>query len=385
MTSISKLLQILKYCFEDKRDSDYNNSIVTERGIICQIQIVFSIFSDYGSLLGTLLLSLRCYDVMKNKKRFSEKKKSKFISLSLIFLISALFAIVFLIIDREKTSNSVGFKYDRRDRCSYWCWIEHTLSLYCYGFYIIFLVLNIIFACKTNKFLSQGYKRLYEQSIVLVDKNKNDTVNSLEEKNNNNINTPKEAETETNEQNYFSELDINRLKEIEIMKIKCLIYPWTTNLIWIFCVVFRVIDDITFLEEDSEEYTDDHDIFDDKQALKFFTQAFLFCHALLSSSRPLIYCFSFAVFEEKTFGALGNFIRKLFFNCFKKFCCCLLFNDFDFNDLENNQENEEIDRKFSTINTTERESNEIEVHRKSSLTDSEKNCDMNTSDYQYND
>lgn len=62
-----------------------------------------------------------------------------------------------------------------------------------------------------------------------------------------------------------------------------------------------------------------------------------------------------------------------------------MFNDFDFNDLENNQENEEIDRKFSTINTTERESNEIEVHRKSSLTDSEKNCDMNTSDYQYND
>ena len=41
MTSISKLLQILKYCFEDKRDSDDNNSIVTERGIICQIQIVF--------------------------------------------------------------------------------------------------------------------------------------------------------------------------------------------------------------------------------------------------------------------------------------------------------------------------------------------------------
>ena len=187
------------------------------------------------------------------------------------------------------------------------------LSLYCYGFYIIFLVLNIIFACKTNKFLSQGYKRLYEQSIVLVDKNKNDTVNSLEEKNNNNINTPKEAETETNEQNYFSELDINRLKEIEIMKIKCLIYPWTTNIIWIFCVVFRVIDDITFLEEDSEEYTDDHDIFDDKQALKFFTQAFLFCHALLSSSRPLIYCFSFAVFEEKL-SELWEILYENFFS-----------------------------------------------------------------------
>ena len=86
------------------------------------------------------------------------------------------------------------------------------MSLYWYGFYIIFLVLNIIFACKTNKFLSQGYKRLYEQSIVLVDKNKNDTVNSLEE-NNNNVKTTKEVETETNEQNYFSELDINRLKE----------------------------------------------------------------------------------------------------------------------------------------------------------------------------
>ena len=60
---ISKLLQLIKYFFDDDRaDKSENMSMDNARGIICQIQISTSMFSDFCSLLATLLLSLRCYD-----------------------------------------------------------------------------------------------------------------------------------------------------------------------------------------------------------------------------------------------------------------------------------------------------------------------------------
>ena len=64
---ISKLLQLLKYRFDDTRDDKSFNEHDTPRGIICQIQIVTSMYSDFCSLLGTLLLSLRCYDIITLK------------------------------------------------------------------------------------------------------------------------------------------------------------------------------------------------------------------------------------------------------------------------------------------------------------------------------
>ena len=70
INSISKILQLLKYQFNDLRDDKNFSNPDTPRGIICQIQIVTSIFSDFCSLFTTLLLSLRCYDVINNKKRF---------------------------------------------------------------------------------------------------------------------------------------------------------------------------------------------------------------------------------------------------------------------------------------------------------------------------
>ena len=70
MNNISKLLQYFKYAFEDERDNhSFNNDKETPRGIICQIQIVTSIISDYICLSGTLLLTLRCYQVMKSKNK----------------------------------------------------------------------------------------------------------------------------------------------------------------------------------------------------------------------------------------------------------------------------------------------------------------------------
>ena len=126
MNSISKMLQLLKYAFEDTRIIRQNNRIETPRGQICQIQIFTSIFSDYGCLLGTLLLSIRCYDIIKNKRRCSDSKKVKIISIVFITAIPFILSMTFLMIDKMVTIDSFAFKYDLRDRCNYWCWVDIT-------------------------------------------------------------------------------------------------------------------------------------------------------------------------------------------------------------------------------------------------------------------
>ena len=55
---ISKMLQMVKYLFEDERDNKKIDDLDLDRGIICQIQIVLAISSDFCSLLSTLLLFL---------------------------------------------------------------------------------------------------------------------------------------------------------------------------------------------------------------------------------------------------------------------------------------------------------------------------------------
>ena len=160
MNSISKLLQPLKYAFKDERDIKDSTDIGMDnaRGIICQIQIVASIFSDYCSLLTTLLLSLRCYDVIKNKKRFFDKGNNGILSIIFVICLSAILAIGFLFFDRILSLKS--YRFDVRDRCSYWCWLEHLPSNICFIVYWIILILNIIFTFKTNSYLKKEYKKL---------------------------------------------------------------------------------------------------------------------------------------------------------------------------------------------------------------------------------
>ena len=60
MTSISKLLQLIKYFFDDDRDcKDPSMSMDNARGIICQIQITTSMFSDFCSLLAFTNILMR--------------------------------------------------------------------------------------------------------------------------------------------------------------------------------------------------------------------------------------------------------------------------------------------------------------------------------------
>jgi hypothetical protein len=225
---ISKLLQLIKYFFDDDRsDKDEEMSMDNARGIICQIQITTSMFSDFCSLLATLFLSLRCYDVIKNKERFFDKGNNSILSFVFVISVSIIIPLGLLFYDRGITEGHVSYRYDVRDRCSYWCWLAHDPSLVCYAIYILILIFNIIFACKTNNYLKKGYRKLIEENELSSSKDNMNTP--LNEINNNSKNSSNEY---IGVKKGLTKNERIRISELKLMKAKCLIYPFVTIIIW---------------------------------------------------------------------------------------------------------------------------------------------------------
>ena len=365
LNTISKLLQMLKYAFDDTRDKDDKNEVETSRGIICQIQIVTSIISDFCSLLGTLLLSYRCYEVMKGKKRIFDQKNSKVIVIVLIILISVILSIVFLFIDREITKDSITYKYDLRDRCSYWCWLDHTTSIICYCFFFVALLFNVIYAVKTNCYLRNSYKQILEQSLVFAENTENNDNIQISKNNNYSI---------------LASDDKKRLKEIRIMQIKCFIYPLITIIIWFFLTLYRFIDDIEMkhiddLNDRNKGENDEMTYFNDRPGLREFVEFNLVFHTILSSFRGILYGICFIIFEEKVF-------KNIFRNCCFKYCkCCFgagFFEEIDERKKDPNKESLTSDALLMT-ESMGRSSNEDDANIRKTTTD------LNTSDYNYNE
>ena len=352
MNTISKMLQLVKYIFRDTRMDNNPNSIETPRGIICQIQIVTSIFSDFCSLLGTLLLSFRCYDLIKNKKKFFDKKKRRIISICLIICFSLIASISFLFIDRTITRKSVTYKFDLRDRCCYWCWLDHFSSLICYSLYLIILIFIIIYACKTNSFLKQKSKNILEQSVVFMEKS-------------NDNNTEKNEDNKTNqeEKGMITKEDKQKVKDVTFMRIKVLTYPWVGIIIWGLSTVYRVTDDIImskidYIEENEREKgtIEEQKLFAEHPGFQFFVELFMVFHTILSSFRGILYGLSFIIFEDKCFG---KYFRKCTYDC-----CCKNEDLEKYDDMEENNESDStgisaegilIESKASETNENDKE------------------------------
>lgn len=364
----SRALQFLKYAYDDTRIKPWKNDVETPRGIICQIQIVSSIVSDYCSLLGTLLLSFRCKEVIKSKKRFLDKKRTRILLILLIIIISIILSLVFLFIDRSLSKDFFSIKFDIRDRCSYWCWLEHISSFYCYILYDIILILNIIVALQANCSLQSGYKKLLEQSVVLVE---NDSTNVLNDNNN--------SGEDLKEKRYISFDDRRRVDEIRMMIIKCRIYPSITIFIWVLASIYRFIDDIIMREvdkfEDQQQSKDGEDYYFQKHPnLRILEEINLVAHTILSSFRGILYGFSFILFEEKIFG---NFFKNFLYKC-----CC---KGEDLLDLEENGNMRKTETGVLMSESIGRESNEDEQNVRNSNTGEYRNNDMNNSDYHSNE
>ena len=297
INTISKLLQLIKYYFPDKRDLKYFTSGNTARGVICQIQIVTAIYSDFCSLLTSLLLSLRCYDVIKNRKRFFDRGNMGILFIIFTIIISLFFAIIFLLFDKKYTQNNIPYRYDLRDRCSYWCWLEHIPSLILFSIYLIILIFNIFFAFKTYSYLKKGYEKLKGENEVFNEKAQdiqNDLKTPLNEGSKDK--NSKSELSETSKSSITNEED-NRIKELRLMKIKCFIYPLVTIILWSFITLYRIVDDLFMNNFDSLNRLGNNDM--EKKSLEKYpaflmlVKIFLVIHTFLSATRGIFYGLSF--------------------------------------------------------------------------------------------
>lgn len=337
----SKLMQLCKYFFFDYREYPDCDKF-TGRGIICRIQIILAVFSDYCSLLATLLLTFKCHDALKLKNKYFKKAYYREWSVRLVLLVSLAFAIIFYLIDELITYSNVNYRFDVRDRCSYWCWLAHPTSLACFALYFIILVSNIYFFCKTNSFLNERYQELSygQEAIRLRETTGRDNSECMEYPE-----EQKEPRSEEELKNYkeinkvslginrqdnsgmsgdfppnspkrdeFSSKEKERIDELLLIRKKCKIYPIVTIVLWSIFALYRITDDIAMYRFDSSyEYSgnkQEADYFKKHAVFKFFVRASLVIHTFLSDIRGLFYAFCFLAFEE-----------KLFFGFFKKMTC----------------------------------------------------------------
>ena len=371
MNCISKLLQLFKYLSEDTRPYLDKNEIETPRGIICQIQIIFSIISDLGCLSGTLLLSFRCYEVIKNKKRYFDDKKKQNFFFFLISVSSLLLALGIWFWDKNITNESIPFKYDRRDRCNYGCWLEHTLSSVIYLIYVILLIIIIVYFVLTTRYVSKSYNKMLENSVVIIEESKFS--------NNNNENINLNNIEETKEKQLISFEDKKRLKELQIMQIKFFIYPIISIFIWTLSSIYRIIDDFLMREIDDNKVSEKEKL-GNNLSLQIFIEINLIFHSFLSSFRGILYGFAFVIFEEKAFSRT---ITDCLYKCCKSCFCCYNYYDFERSEDEGEEEGPliNISTNSSNTETNQKDKNEESNFRKSNAS----NADLNTSDYRYND
>ena len=292
LNPLSKLLQLFKYAFEDTRTKDDINEIETPRGIICQIQIVTSIIADVCTLLGTLLLSYRSYEIIRGERKIFDRKIEQILSFIIIILTSIIFSITFLFFDKILTKDSITYKFDLRDRCNYCCWLDHLASIICHIFYLVPLGVNIMYELKIIFSLQKSYYQI-------SGKNDNDDQNYLDLENDDRL----------------------KLKEIRIMQIKCIFYPAIIIIIWILLLLYRFFDDIAMYSIDranswDKGEDDEVNYFNDHPGLRISFEITFILYTIVSSFRGVLYGIAFVSFEEKYFC---NFFRNC---CLKFFCCC---------------------------------------------------------------
>lgn len=346
--TISKMLQMIKYAFDDDRDNKEFKSLDLARGVICQIQIVLAISSDVCSLLSTLLLTLKCYTVIRNKKKFFDNGNNELYCIIGDIVFSILMGIMFLLIDRARAEGNVSYRFDVRDRCSYWCWLEHATSLGCFGLYVVLLVFNIIFAFKTYRFLSKGYTKLKEESEFSEG---NNIISPLVESGNSS-----ELGTMTPDKkvNKITKEEMDRIQKTNLARIKSLIYPSVTIIYWFFTAIYRITDDIVMMKYDGYGVNPTEGSEQEKKDFKEYpnfhnaVEFFLVVYTVLSAIRGILYGFAFITFEEKVFG-----------NVFKKICgCCLKEKEFITDDDNNEQTTQRPTEMSFNINKKEESDNQ---------------------------
>lgn len=252
--SISKFLDLCK-----KIDVITSSSILKE--IIISIQVILSIFSDFCTLITSLLISLKFYDSLKNNSICFNKKCLRVLARITCIGGSLVLAGVFFSLDR--------FLFGQQDQENkwekdYWTWVAPKLSLIIYGIVLLIIIVIIVISCKTISYLRKKRKEFSDA----------DKESSIDEGSNHT------SKVEDKEKRMFSETLIT--EQIEKVMGTFYKYPFVSTTIWLILGVYRVTEDVYLIKE----------LTPSSNVMTILT-ILVIIHSLISSLRGVIYFFAY--------------------------------------------------------------------------------------------
>lgn len=263
INNASKLLTIFRELF------------LSPAKIIGSIQVIFSIYSDFCSLITSLVISIKMYDLTKKENHIFHSALSGLLARLFCIVVPFIISLIFWAIDNFVFTNQT---IEIDEECKVWSWVNRYLSIILYSFVWIIIIIIIVISCKSIAFYNEKKERI----------NQNEGRESEESEKANNI-----------------LLDYIISNNADKMKLQVKYFPLVTCALWGILSIDRISDDLSLIFK----FT-----FSSNDSLLNFKRFLTFMHNFFGSIRGIIYCITFFRSDNKLFR---DIIRV--FYCL---CCC---------------------------------------------------------------
>lgn len=269
--------QIGKYCFDI---------------IVGYIQMFFTVYSEFGTLISSLLLSYKIYKSTRNENSFFKKRSAFSIVRFISYVVPAVIALVFVGVDycwyTNENANPIKLE---NDECKIWIWMYRILSLVYYAFVVVFIVVISILSCKSISYLKQK-----QNEILQFEKENQEDFEETE---------GKEEDVTSKGESILSQKITTAIKKIQY-------FPVVTCFVWLILSIDRIPDDVVLIINENNE----NNQFEWVGAWLYVKMVTIVLHNYTACVRGMIYFFTFFKTDSKLFTDMKEWLKTIF--CCKK-------------------------------------------------------------------
>ena len=288
---ISKLMYIPRATLRDKfqpQTGKYCYDI-----IVGYIQMFFTVYSEFGTLISSLLLSYKIYTSTRNENSFFKKRSAFSIVRFISYVVPAVIALVFVGVDyccyTNENANPIKLE---NDECKIWIWMYRKLSLVYYAFVVVFIVVISILSCKSISYLKQK-----QNEILQFEKENQEDF----------------EETEGNEEDVTSKGESILSQKITTAIKKIQDFPVVTCFVWLILSIDRIPDDVVLIINNENN---ENNQFEWVGAWLYVKMVTIVLHNYTACVRGMIYFFTFFKTDSKLFTDMKEWLKTIF--CCKK-------------------------------------------------------------------
>ena len=284
---ISKLMYIPRATLRDKFEPQTGKFCYDI--IVGYIQMFFTVYSEFATLISSLLLSYKIYKSTRNENSFFKKRSAFSIVRFISYVVPAVIGLVFVGVDYVwYTDENVNPIILENDECKIWIWMYRRLSLIYYCFVVVFIIVISIFSCK-----SISYLRKKQHEILQFEKENQEDFEETE---------GKEEDVTSKGESILSQKITTAIKKIQY-------FPVVTCVVWLILSVDRIPDDVVLILNEKNQ-------FEWKGEWLYVKMATIILHNYTACVRGMIYFFTFFKTDSKLFTDMKEWLKRIF--CCKK-------------------------------------------------------------------